>query len=281
MNITRHEIDLARIQRYYDEHVVEVPGFVDAARERRDNLGLLSGWVMATACSAAGIGRPLAEVKSLFRLAAQAYRAMFLVFSTKGQKVTVPIGDGDPVTYKSTINPHPLHPKAWLEAFFLGAVLRDDDLLSALMDTPTDLIRQSCIKGPEFQYLFIDAIRSFIDGWQQWRVRAAGKILMQAMKATEPERPDILDPDRVLLLDVQTIAAMYYLLARSAEFGTQLADAVAKHKEYWTSDERKRLDWEGFVSLPLLGIASLADACVLPFDVESDYIPLPLIRNTV
>lgn len=57
--------------------------------------------------------------------------------------------------------------------------------------------------------------------------------------------------------------------------------ALEKHKKYWTSDERKRLDWEGFLSLPLLGITSMAYDCDIPFDVESDYIPLPLIRNEV
>lgn len=113
---------------------------------------------MSTACSGAARGQPLAEVNQLLCLAAQAYRALFLVVCAQGTKVTVPLGEGDPVTYEAAIDLSYLDPSRWLRAFFLGAVLRDDDLLAALMATPTDLIRQSTLKGPEFRYLFIDSL---------------------------------------------------------------------------------------------------------------------------
>jgi hypothetical protein len=174
-----------------------------------------------------------------------------------------------------------LDPSRWLRAFFLGAVIRDDDLLTALMSTPTELIRQSTMKGPEFRYIFIDALRAFINGYPEGRRTASADLLGQAMQATDPERPDILNADWVLTLDVPTIAAMFDLLDRSPNFGTRLGWAVEKHKKYWASDKQKQLDWEGFLSLPLLGIGSLANECNLTFDVESDYIPLPLIRNEV
>jgi hypothetical protein len=279
MILLRHDIDIPVIQKYHAEHAADVPYFLAGARKKPDSLDLLINYAMATACSGVAVGLPLGEVKRLFCLAAQAYRALFLVVCAGGKKVTVPLGEGDPVTYETALDLSYLDPSRWLRAFFLGAVVRDDDLLEALMATPTDLIRQSTMKGPEFRYVFIDALRAFVEDYPQRRVRASVDLLLEAMKGTDPDRPDILNPDWVLHLDVPAIAVMFDILDRTPKLGDRLAWALEHHKTYWTSDPLKRLDWEGFLSLPLLGITSLAYEWKLRFEIESDYIPLPLIRK--
>ena len=172
-------------------------------------------------------------------------------------------------------------------AFFLAVVLRDDDLLTALVNTPTDLIRRSTIQGADYHYTFIDALRTFIEGLPRRDRTAAADLVVEAMHQTDPERPDVLDPDWTLFMDVPLIAVTFSLLEHldlkehEPKFGDRLAWALERHMEYYTRDEMKRLDWEGFLSLPLLGLAALAFEYHIPFDVESDYIPTPLVRNEV
>src|SRR5258708_4450774 len=98
-----HEIDRPLIARYYREHAADLPSFLEAGRESPENLNLLITQAVATACSGAVIAEPLATVKSLLRLAAQAYRALFLVVCSRGMTVTCPLGDGDPASYQSAI----------------------------------------------------------------------------------------------------------------------------------------------------------------------------------
>ncbi len=290
MIVPRHDIDTPRAEKYHVKRAARVPSFLEGARKRATSLDLLIDEAMSSACSGAAAGVPLAEVKRLFRLAAQAYRALFLVVRAGDTyKVTVPLGEGEPVVYETetALDVSYLDPGRWLRAFFLAAVLRDEDLLTALVNTPTDLIRRSTIKGPEYQYTFIDALRTFIEGLPQRRRAAAMDLVSKAMHETDPDRPDVLDPDWTLLVDVPTIAVMFSLLEHvdlqehEPKFGDRLAWALEKHKKYYTRDEMKRLDWEGFLSLRLLGLASLAFEYHIPFDVQSDYIPLPLIRNEV
>ena len=214
--------------------------------------------------------------------------ALFLAVRARDKyKVTVPLGEGEPVTYLTGLDVGYLDPGRWLRAFFLAAVLRDEDLLTALVNTPTDLIRRSTIKGPEYQYTFLDALRTFIEGLPRRDRTAAMDLTAKAMHETDPEREDVLDPDWTLLVDVPTVAVTFSLLENvdlqehEPKFGDRLAWALEKHKKYYTRDEMKRLDWEGFLSLRLLGLASLAFEYHIPFDVQSDYIPLPLVRNEV
>lgn len=103
--------------------------------------------------------------------------------------------------------------------------------------------------------------------------------LIAAMNGTDPAGLSFADPRMVLLLDWQTINLFQSLVQRDAEvFNQNLAEALRRHRDYWGAPENAD-DPSGFVSLPLLALASLAHDWEIPVEVESEYIPSTLVRG--
>jgi hypothetical protein len=106
------------------------------------------------------------------------------------------------------------------------------------------------------------------------------KTMLAAVKATDPKRPDISDPDWTVDLHVPQLEVLIYVVTKDAKFGEALAKAVELHKKYWSKKKDLRLrDYKGFFSVELTGLAKMGLDQGLTFDVESAYIPMELIRS--
>jgi hypothetical protein len=63
-------------------------------------------------------------------------------------------------------------------------------------------------------------------------------------------------------------------------FNSSLANALELHKQFWTKNDERRRDPDGFVARAPLAIASLARGSGVTIEVESDYLPKHLLEGT-
>src|SRR5690348_9186396 len=93
--------------------------------------------------------------------------------------------------------------------------------------------------------------------------------MMEAIKATDPERPDVTDPDWDLYLHVPQLEVLIYMVTKDAKFTSALMKAVELHKKFWSKTKDRRRDYRGFISVELTALAALAKERSLPIDFET------------
>jgi hypothetical protein len=166
------------------------------------------------------------------------------------------------------------HAGNWLGGFFLAAIVRETDLLDALCETPTDLLRASLTRSEEYAHLYVDALRAF---WR--REPAAPVLLLQALRATDPQYLDRHAADYALDVVVPQMEVLFRVMDRDGPgFNMALARALERHRSYWARGDRQR-DPRAYVAFALTALAAFAHDAGLKLLVESDYLPAALVRG--
>jgi hypothetical protein len=221
-------------------------------------------------------GVPSPRILEALKAAAKGAAALFAAASASpSNPVTVTLDDGLPVTYTSPPSESTVYLGRWITGFYLSVISGDQESLNSLCSTSLESIRGSSTTGPEYIYLYAQSLRDFATG--QWADIV--KTMLAAVKATDPQRPDISDADWAVDLHVPQLEVLIYLVTKDAKFGDALARAVELHKKYWSKKKDLRLrDYKGFFAVELTALAKLGAQKGLPFDVESPYLPMELIR---
>jgi hypothetical protein len=166
------------------------------------------------------------------------------------------------------------HAGNWLGGFFLAAIVRETDLLDALSETPTDLLRASLTQSEEYALLYVDALRAF---WR--RQPGAPALLLQALRATDPQFLGRSAADYALDVVVPQMEVLFRVMDRDAPgFNAALAKALERHRAYWARGERQR-DPRAYVAFALTALAAFGHDAGLPLAVQSDYLPAALVRG--
>ena len=265
--VTRHELtNKDFFRRIYLETIQErLQIFLVAGRAQSRNLDLLVSNASSVVTTGTALGIRGAEVVRCLRLLAQANTALVAVAFRR--PVTVPL-DGEPVTYTTAPDESTVHTGCWFGGFFAALVCRDGDSLDRLCAVPTDFFRRSSTRSSEYCYSFIEALRAFhLDRG------SPVELALQSMRLTDPDRDDIYDAEYTLYRVVHQIRLFCLILARDEDFGEALALALEDHKTYWSADEDRLHNPDGFLPMELLGLAALAHDLDIPFEVESEYLP--------
>ena len=275
MRIERHKITHPGIERIYTEALKRLSDYQAAARERAGSLTYLKSVCQQVAFCGSVLAPEAPEIGRALRMVSQTCAAVFAVANSQGQSVTVPLGEGPAATYsgvkadESTVNA-----LLWLNGYMYATLCHDAESLKILCATPVATLRASSTKSAAYDYLLIEAL-------QRWHTGQEGVAegFIAAMQATEPGQPDIVSPTFTLHIDVPWIQCLFYAAAEQSEFGEALANGVGLHKKYWAKTATRRDDWDGFLSFPMLAAAALAHRRNLPFDVDSEYLPMRLVRG--
>ena len=166
------------------------------------------------------------------------------------------------------------HAGNWLGGFFLAAIVRETELLDALCQTPTDLLRASLTRSEEYAHLYVDALRAF------WRRQAVAPVLLlQALRATDPAHLDRDGADYALDVVVPQMEVLFRVMdADGPGFNIALGKALERHRSYWARGDRQR-DPRAYVAFALTALAAFAHDAGLRVEVESDYLPTALVRG--
>ena len=278
MSVARHEIPLDVIEPRLTSTREGLPVFIEGARRDPNNLSLLLGNALDLAAGASVVDPGSPDVARGLQLAARAGATLFAVAASEGRPVQVTLGDSAPVTFSGKVDRSLAHATRWVTAFCLGLICREMKALDALCAVPTKLLRGSSTRCPEYVYLTVDALRNLFTRAQGRDVTTSA--ILAAMNATDPRRDDVRAPDWTLHLDVPFLELLFFVHGNdAAEFAPRLEKALEMHRKFWSSDDGQRRSWNGFLAINLLGLAALAHERDIAFEVDSEYLPMRLVRG--
>lgn len=269
--VKRHELDREFVQAQYDAAIPDVGPSLESARGRPLNLDLLIMGALRAAAYGSIVAPRSLDIARHLKLASQASAAIYTIATVL--PATVPLGEGDPVTYTTPPDSDTVEVSGWIEGFFLAALCRDVPSLSLLCAASVEPMRRSRSRHPEYRYPFMEALRAF------WRGEGDCRgLALEAMRMTDPTRPDIYGKKYTLYIDVHLIRLLFLISANDPEVEDALFTALKDHKKYWSRKDLC-LDTDGFLSIPLLGLAALAYDRGIRFEVESEYLPMWLVTG--
>ena len=279
MFIPRHNIDRETIQRRFDTIPAHLKNLAGSVGRTPNNLTLVAPNALDIVSCGSVVAPDSPYIHPALCIASRCLSALFAVASAERLPVEVVVMNGQTIRYETRPDNSLIHPIRWLQGFYVAALCRDYDSLQALHETPLELLRASSTRCPQYTYLFVDAIRGFIDDAPDTAQR-----LLKTMEATDPDRADIHNPDWALNIDVPIIELFFrFAIGDDSGFAVAVSKAVAGHANYWTKsrDKDKSRHADSFLALGPLGLSALAYDRKMPIAVESDYFPLKLVQEVL
>lgn len=270
--VTRHHIDASVIQSYIADTSSSLEKTLKAARKNPKHLFQLILIAQEYAGYLSIVEAESPELCRALRIIGQTAGAIFATSSVSEGSVEVLLDDL-PAYLPATGPTGYSIPNNWLDGFFAAIICNDIQTLDILLKTPIDVLRRSRTKSEECLYLLVDTFQAFYTA-----AKDIGERLSAALSATDTERLSI-DPDYTILVVVPQMKLMYRLIAKDVQsFNQVLFKTLESHKKYWSSSDRRSRP-DGFLALGALAFATLAHSIGMPIEVESDYIPIRLIRG--
>ena len=152
---------------------------------------------------------------------------------------------------------------AWLKVVYMAIILRNANALQIMCTIPTEILREADTKSPESTYRLVDFMKGLFNSDVD-----IGELLISAMESLEDI--DYMSDIRSPLLSLYRC----FLSNDPEEFNEKLDEALASHKEFWADNPENYNDVDGWVSMELLAVLSLAkDNKKWKLSAQSDYIP--------
>jgi hypothetical protein len=169
-----------------------------------------------------------------------------------------------------------LHAGNWLTSFYLAVICRENDRVNQLAQVPVSFLRESGAEFDEYVYAWVETLQNLWFGRQ-----ATWETLATAVDGTDPQNVRIASTELMLKILYPPLELFQHYLRREPDrFNASLADALTWHKEYWTATEARALSGEGLVALAPLALACMAHDADMPIEVESEYMPVALLRRS-
>ncbi|MFD3518001.1 immunity 49 family protein [Streptomyces sp. NPDC058657] len=166
----------------------------------------------------------------------------------------------------------PADARAWLDAFYLAVICRQQSRIQRLARVPMEVLRQD---GCADAYLlhWIDALQTYVRPDSSMD-EVVGK-LSAAMQTSYGDALSHAPVEFVDAVEYQPVALLHRLLARDPEaFAKTLDEALTGHAAYWGASTAPRAR----VALGPLAMASLAHDFGFPLAPEQQYLP-EYLRN--
>ncbi|QIB47578.1 immunity 49 family protein [Streptomyces aureoverticillatus] len=166
----------------------------------------------------------------------------------------------------------PADARAWLDAFYLALVCRQQERADRLAQVPLEVLRQDD-SVDAYVLHWIDALQSF---WSRHPMDDIVAKLSAAIEASMPQSLAHTPHDYADRIDYQAIALFHRLITREHDaFGDALAEAVAHHGGYWGDSGAPRAR----VALGPLAMACLAYDFDFPVATKQPHLPVYLLNR--
>ncbi|MFJ7775472.1 immunity 49 family protein [Streptomyces yangpuensis] len=164
----------------------------------------------------------------------------------------------------------------WTTTFYLAVICRNAERITALCNVPTEKLRESGAVYDEFNYAWIEALKSFWLGRPDFAER-----LVEAARGTDIGATSVVGQDHLSQIVWPPMDLLRWrATGEHEEFNRSLGEALGAHKAYWTADQGRADSCYGWVALAPLAMACLAQDADFPIDVESEYMPKHLLEGT-
>jgi hypothetical protein len=276
MRIQRHKVpDPEMVAETYGMLLADLPDSIRWARLRPTNHGLLIADALRVARYGAVADPGSPEIASALLLAAEAGDCLFSAAAgLAGPDAGLTLG-GEPIAYPEPPRPGDLQWNTWITCFLLNALFRREAAMDRMSRSLPPRRGVAGVREPRCRYRFIQALRSYHAAQPD-----TGRLILEAMDATDPETNDRIGSEYILHFDVHLINALGLAASDDgARFAEGLVLALKDHRAYWSRDEERRRAAQGFLAPELAGLAAQAWDRGLRFDVRSDYLPAGLITS--
>lgn len=215
------------------------------------------------------------ETRQAWETAMQAGSALFATTSAaEGTAVTVTI-NGLERSLPATGPQSCAHAGNWVTSFYLALICRSGEHLDSLARVPVSVLRASDVVFDDFVYSWVETLKSFWCGRQDLRTHLSAAHGVGRPEEARYEVPEVVP--QILRPPIDLFH--HYLRQDHEEFGLALADALRRHKKYWTATEARAVEADGLVALGPLAVACIARDGGFPIDIESEYLPKALLEN--
>lgn len=272
-SIPRHTVpNLPHVQGLAEEGFrEELPEYLAMARKYAYSLPSFHNQAIQAAASEEVIHPGSLRVGAGLALAAEAVDCQFWTASGRSQGL---VFAGHEYSVTDRPDESMLHAGYWLSGVFLALMCRNSESLRRLALTPIRIMKESSTKDPAFRYRLVQAIQAWIAGRDNTM-----DLVVEAMAGTDPKFYHPGAKDYILNLDVYTIHVLSLVIDRDAKaLEAALVQALEHHKKYWSQKDRD-FDCDGFLSIPLLGLAAAAWEAGMRFDIDSDYLPMRFVTG--
>jgi hypothetical protein len=271
-SIVRHAIDPELASEGVEGDSALLASLLESAATRAQALSLL----VSTARGYTGyLSVKPAEIEPLcaaMKTGASAAAALFALASGSGQ-VEVDLGQKR-VRLPATGPTDATDPGNWRVGWWMAQIVRDRSTIDQLAATPIEVLRHSSSRADECQYLYVEALQAIERRASDWGTR-----LQLALDATDADRFELAAEEFILNIMVPEMELLFYFgTGDKAAFQESLQFALERHKKYWSRATRRR-DPDGYLALGPLAIASMARQAGFAIEVESDYLPKPLLEG--
>ncbi|MEC8009848.1 MAG: immunity 49 family protein [Pseudomonadota bacterium] len=279
MNIKRHvEIKSnKRMEENLEELQSEIPTFGNIAQKK--NSGSLLGGIITYAYEAFSQSVALGKTPSIqidyIKLIADLGAANFNCILNDGKPFSFTI-DGENYEmmgshYSSYTDAH-----KWLDCLYAAIAVRNEEAINILMQVPNTVFDNAAVKDDPITYALADVYKGLFGGIQD---RSMLKLISHAYTVADSERAGRLDFIVKIMLPQLGIIRSILSGENEEEYNRLMKEAVLSHKERWSSSDHE-YDYTGWVSLPLIALASIAfDHKGYRLNFETDYIPRWLVER--
>lgn len=168
--------------------------------------------------------------------------------------------------------------RAWLDAFYLAVVCREQDRLTMLCNVPMDDLRRAA-SYDAYVFHWIETLRAF---WLRRPMDDVVQHLIATMEASHPHVATGTPSDFLNLIDYQPIAVFHRLIAGDRPaFAEALAEALSHHDSYWAARTAASgtATRHGRAALGPLAMACLGHDSEFPVDTTAPSLPKHLVAR--
>jgi hypothetical protein len=275
MKHKRHSIEPAFVQQQLTLLEILLPADLKGAQKNAAMLNKLQLTTMDYAACLCVSAPQSDKFISALRLRAQALVGIFSLASSSSDKCEFTLGDGTVVSFPPSGPSSTAHNGSWIDGFFLAALLRDLASLDLLCKVPLDILKKSSTRSDSYSDLLISTLQGFWSG-----AADTPQLLEAALEATDPGALKFVPVDLVLNIVVPTMELLFHIMSEDTRnFNSALQKALELHKNYWNTGKRKK-DPRGFFPVAIAGLAAFAHDRGIGLQVESEYLPQPLITGS-
>lgn len=200
--------------------------------------------------------------------------AYFLFGTLEGQNIEVRVDDQ---TYQFTGKKMTAYmdTNSWISVFCAAVILRDMEAIHELVQVSESTFATANLSPIAFDLALVRLLKGLYIADANLT-----ELLYAAFDLADPEQ---IDSDRFPYISHILLPLVGLLLSilsnQEKEFNTKLEEALEQHKKFWSSKKNK-LNPKGWFAIHLSAIAAIAyDQKGFKLEVQSDYLPLWMVRQ--
>ncbi|MEV5538687.1 immunity 49 family protein [Saccharopolyspora shandongensis] len=159
-------------------------------------------------------------------------------------------------------------PNTWLNSLWASVICRGHNLVEDLFQVPVEMLREGGGTFDEYMYAWIATLQGYFRGDDVYAQ------IDRSIELTDPEALQFGSPEVVLLRYFPAMKLLYNIAANEPDkFNENLAEAAELHRRFWTANDERSSNPDGFLALSLTALAAIAHDNGIQVEVSSEYLP--------